>query len=245
MSFQLVGASHIGVRHHERHENNQDSFRIGELHEHGVRYGVALDGCGSSLHSEVSVLYTYMLVQKIEEFVHYGDLPYTELPGFLFTQSIEFLNMQIKAVGLDIDKDRDQVAKFVREYWLFTVLAFVQFPSETLILHRGDGVIRVNQFVYAIDEGNRPQYLGYFAIPWSVPEEVIQKPGFNVLTLETQDVDALLLGTDGWNSHTSVFRILEEKADSSESLQMFMNALVFNEEAFEDDATVVGLIRKD
>ena len=182
LPFDIAAASVQGREHARAGRNNQDALCI-RVSEHGL-VAVVADGCGSQPCSELGAqLGVRRLVQAAQQRLLEGER--VDEPGFLPGLREDLLCLLGELRG---ELGRDAMADF-----LFTVVGAVVTPSKTLIFSAGDGVWALNGEVHPLGPfpGNAPPYLAYALM------------GGEDVTLSTQalvpteDVHALLLGTDG------------------------------------------------
>ncbi|QQR44330.1 protein phosphatase 2C domain-containing protein [Myxococcus xanthus] len=182
LPFDVAAASVLGREHARAGRNNQDALCI-RASEHGL-VAVVTDGCGSQPCSELGAqlgarrLARAALVRLAEG--ERVDEP-TFLPGL--REDVLCLLSELRA-----DLGREVMGDF-----LFTVVGAVVTPSLTLVFSAGDGVWALNGEVHPLGPfpGNAPPYLAYALMHG---EDVALTPRALV---PTEDVHALLLGTDG------------------------------------------------
>jgi hypothetical protein len=119
----------------------------------------------------------------------------------------------------------------------------VETEFDTLVLYRGDITLRVNDDFISPDHGNRPRCLAYLAIPWTVPESHTQLPAFETLLLNTEDIDALQIGTDAFKNRPEKFMEADDWCDGDDDLQLWLNRQFSQDMGYGDDATLVVLGR--
>lgn len=177
--LQFTDASLIGKSHQQLAYNNQDALAW-DIHPQRI-VGVVCDGCGSQPSSEVGA-------QLAAQYVaHY--LSHTE------TWTPQDLQSGLEAYMKNIAQQtcphsQEAQASFLRNNFLFTLLAFVQTDTATHLLYVGDGCFLVNDEWTRLDHQNRPPYLAYNLLE-GVPSTVLQT------RVVTEDVQRLLLATDG------------------------------------------------
>lgn len=186
--FELASGSTIGREHLRVGKNNQDAS-CWHITERGV-IAVVCDGCGSSAHSEVGAKLGARLLVEILQRALVRDLPLeSETMGQMLQQA---LLARLRHVAETLGGDRVQT---VHDYLLFTIAGVVITPTLTSIFTLGDGVVAINDQVIQLGPfaNNAPPYLAYGLL-----EDSLDTLQIKVLqTLPTDQVQSLLLGTDG------------------------------------------------
>jgi hypothetical protein len=182
LPFDIAAASVQGREHARAGRNNQDALCV-RASEHGL-VAVVADGCGSQPCSELGAqLGVRRLVQAALQRLAEGERvdEATFLPGL--REDVLCLLSELRG-----DLGRDAVGDF-----LFTVVGAVMTPTRTLVFSAGDGVWALNGDVHPLGPfpGNAPPYLAYALLG---RDDV---PLAARALVPTEDVHALLLGTDG------------------------------------------------
>jgi hypothetical protein len=182
-TFDIAAASVIGREHVRTGRNNQDSLHV--CGEGDVLVAVVTDGCGSGAHSEVGAQLGARCVGRAVLSV-LGQGCKVESPEFLEqvrTEVLGFLSSLTKQLGTSL----------VGEHLLFTVVGAVVTPERTLVFSAGDGLWALNGEVHALGPfpNNAPPYLAYGLLPQGGVKLEQQA------LVPTEDVMALMLGTDG------------------------------------------------
>lgn len=240
----IAGATHIGYRHLDSRSNNQDAFIIGTT-LNGYHYGFCSDGCGSGKHNETSSLLVFFLANKTEELLEKHDI--SEIPDLLWEEILKYYRSLAKIHGISLNSKAKakEAEAFVSNYLRHTVLGFISNETTTIIFTRGDGFFCVNEKIIKIERDNAPDYPGYLLVPWSVPSDYL-KPGFEVITLKSEELKHIFISTDGVNK-SLVSAILDEMSEIEDSvdLRMLLNRQFDFGTPFSDDATVVLLNFKE
>ena len=275
--FAMFAGSVPGYHHTDANKNNQDGYTYGEVEVDGqiIRWGVLLDGCSAGARSDSGVQDALDYVERYMP-VRLHELPVEEVPDQIFLYDlvdyIEFVAIT-KILGkqgaqefldgkLEIATHprRKKVAQYIRDFYLFTVFGFIQTDTQVIIFHRGDGVIRVNDAVHYVTQGNQPLYPAYFAFPWGVAEKATAFREMTMMELQTKNVKIVMLGSDSWLRHKVLFDLLVDFAHLRRAvwLQGRLNVWSTEEEdpklpddpdvqssvakAFFDDTTAIALI---
>ena len=182
LPFDIAAASVQGREHARAGRNNQDALCV-RASEHGL-VAVVADGCGSQPCSELGAqLGVRRLVQaallRLEEGERVDEA--TFLPGL--REDVLCLLGELRG-----DLGRDALGDF-----LFTLVGAVVTPTKTLVFSAGDGVWALNGEVHPLGPfpGNAPPYLAYALMGGN------DVPLASRALVPTEDVHALLLGTDG------------------------------------------------
>lgn len=182
LPFDVAAASVLGREHARAGRNNQDALCV-RGSEHGL-VAVVADGCGSQPCSELGAqLGARRLAQAA--LVRLAEGERVDEDSFLPGLREDVLCLLGELRG---ELGRDTLGDF-----LFTVVGAVVTPARTLIFSAGDGVWALNGEVHPLGPfpGNAPPYLAYALLRG---EDVTLAPQALV---PTEDVHALLLGTDG------------------------------------------------
>lgn len=189
--FEVSGGSIIGMNHKGTGMNNQDAFLIDRIDENNFIMMVS-DGCGSERDSEVGAKLGIRIFSKtIKEYYQYLDsMNAKEFIELIADMSSFKLSNIAEASGIQDD---------LASYFLFTLLGGITTPKSTILFSLGDGIFIINGVHYKQEpfDNNSPAYLGYRdLIKSSFKKEDLK---FNVMDLETSDIENLLIGTDGVN----------------------------------------------
>lgn len=182
LPFDVAAASVQGREHARAGRNNQDALCV-RASEHGL-VAVVADGCGSQPCSELGAqLGVRRVVQAALTRLAEGER--VDEAGFLPGLREDVLCLLSELRG---ELGRDTLGDF-----LFTVVGAVVTPSHTLVFSAGDGVWSLNGEVHPLGPfpGNAPPYLAYALLRGD------ETPLAERALVPTQDVHALMLGTDG------------------------------------------------
>ena len=182
LPFDIAAASVQGREHARAGRNNQDALCL-RVSEHGL-VAVVADGCGSQPCSELGAqLGVRRLARAAQQRLEEGERvdEATFLPGL--REDVLCLLGELRG-----ELGRDALGDF-----LFTLVGAVVTPSKTLIFSAGDGVWALNGEVHPLGPfpGNAPPYLAYAMLGGADVSLTAQA------LVPTQDVHALMLGTDG------------------------------------------------
>ncbi|MCP3102613.1 protein phosphatase 2C domain-containing protein [Myxococcus sp. K15C18031901] len=182
LPFELIAASVQGREHVRTGRNNQDAWCV-RGSEHGL-VAVVADGCGSQ--------------------------PCSELGAQLGARRVAHAALERLATGARVDEDsflpglredvlcllgelRKDLGRDVLADCLFTLVGAVVTPAHTLVFAAGDGVWALNGELHPLGPfpGNAPPYLTYALL------NDVDTALTSLALVATEDVHALLLGTDG------------------------------------------------
>lgn len=182
LPFDIAAGSVQGREHARSGRNNQDALCV-RASEHGL-VAVVADGCGSQPCSELGA---QLGVRRLAQaaLARLEDGARVDEEGFLPGLREDVLELLAELRG---ELGREVLADF-----LFTLVGAVVTPAHTLVFSAGDGVWALNGEVHALGPfpGNAPPYLAYALLRG---EDV---PLVTRALVPTEDVHALLLGTDG------------------------------------------------
>jgi hypothetical protein len=179
--LDLAYGSVQGREHARVGKNNQDAFVILQDHHHLV--GMISDGCGSSAHSELGAqLGSWICAQAIHQQLKSGHFNQQDLL-FSLLRSLQHV----------IGVMQGSPARVLQDYLLFTLVGVIVTAEKMVVFKIGDGVVIVNGEVKLSGScaSNAPAYLAYGLLQDSLPSIEI------VVDLPIQEVDTLLIGTDG------------------------------------------------
>ncbi len=166
-----------GAAHRNLDYNNQDAAFVFE--SGNVLIGVIADGCGSGTNSEVGAQLavkriTKIIFEKIESKIDWKNNLKPEMQFYAKTLA---------------ELHGSNIAEFVKDYLLFTLVGFVKIEAQLTLFSCGDGVIVIDDDILIIDQDNRPKYLN---------NELMNAEGAD---FEFQDFEYsgqnILIGSDG------------------------------------------------
>ena len=201
--FEIAGGSIPGRDHVGRGgllfgRNNQD----GHGWTNGPDYLVATvcDGCGGEPSSEFGAKAGVSIVPKavIEE-LRLGEIAsHPERLDDDFWERVRTRSLDaIEQMALLLTAPGESATQKALHHLTFTVLGTLITPQITAVFSVGDGLYAVNGEIYDLGPfpNNEPPYLIFGHIPSTRVEERLTH--FQVRTFPTQEVNSLLLSTDG------------------------------------------------
>lgn len=197
--FEIAGGSIVGT-HHLRPlalTNNQDSFYW--LFNDKAIIAVVTDGCSSSPHSEVGAkLGARLIAESLTECLCvYGDEGLVASSFWEDARQDVLAQLRVLAKGMAKGECIDSV---IRDYLLFSVVGALITPQLASVFSIGDGVFFLNGEMAQIGPfpDNAPPYLAYALSQRLAKDFSVEALKFNVHSvLFTQELDSLLIGTDG------------------------------------------------
>lgn len=189
LPFEVCGGMVAGYDHtlpgKPGGRNNQDAFSI--WRRDGVLVGCVFDGCGSGRRSEFgAVLGSRIVPRHIAEAVRqHAQAPAGEILEAASGAILHDLETQAWLLS-----DEDGPAQAIEDHLLFTVLGFALTDQRALVFGAGDGLWAINGEIRAIDQHNRPSYLGYGVLGHSARLELHAD-------LPCSSIETLLVATDG------------------------------------------------
>jgi hypothetical protein len=186
-AFETAAGTVIGRDHALARRNNQDAFCTWSGAE-GV-IAVVADGCGSGRSSEVGARLGARLVTEALR-RHQHQLAEAPIDEVLESVRLDMLE-SLRRLAVDMGGSLTQA---VSDYLLFTVVGALVVDPVACVFALGDGVTMVNGEADVIAcADNRPPYLAY-----GLTNSDGDGPGFEVRrALPVQDVDSILIGSDG------------------------------------------------
>ncbi|MHA2279597.1 MAG: protein phosphatase 2C domain-containing protein [Promethearchaeota archaeon] len=159
----------VGHHHLYKGANCQDAACLAAIPASNgfgeIVIGVGCDGCGEGQNSEMGAiaLANYILRECLQHHSR-GRAP-SKILEYLFYSVVQFVDTNVRlTVPFYGDPSRDavEVAEFIKNHWLATILGFILTPEQSLIFWCGDGVFKVDDgdLLY-IDQENVPKYIGY------------------------------------------------------------------------------------
>lgn len=199
--FELRAGSVIGQEHIFRQTNCQDKYRCGEVVAESQRYllGVVCDGCSSGPQSEVgAALLAEFSIREITRMLEDG-WAVEQVPAGFYERILAFLQ-NLSHLVLGDAPSKAEIAGFTGTYLLATILGFIVGEEKTVIFAAGDGLAIVNDRVLVRDEGNAPRYPAYGLVdPAFLEGKAATRTQFEVISLDTAQVERLAIWTDGFN----------------------------------------------
>src|SRR5262249_53952557 len=117
----------------------------------------------------------------------------------LYSRILVFLE-RVSRLVLGCEPAKAEMAGFAGTYLLATTLGFIVGEEKTVIFAAGDGLVMVNDRVMMRDEGNGPRYPAYDLLdPAFLEGNVAARAGFEVISLDTVEVERLAIWTDGFD----------------------------------------------
>jgi hypothetical protein len=195
--FALGFGSVAGKDHLRMGRNNQDA-----LYWMVVGDAIAIvvcDGCSGGVHSEVGAqIGAKVLVQAMQQTLSKRGLDANAGSPTEFLEEVQNLTLDsLKELLLRLGGDSIET---IRDYLLFTILGAVISPTQTLVFSLGDGVILLNGQVLPFPTfvNNAPPYLAYRLLPRAIAQFQPEDLQLQIqVCLPTQQVNSLLIGTDG------------------------------------------------
>jgi len=238
--------SQIGT-HHTDH--NEDAFVVTDITDHQLLIAV-MDGYSMGTESHFVSGLVAKLLRRIAK--QTGLRAFAEGKTFsaaeLLEQTVKTLFQELARLQADLDLDE-------KELLTTLILAIVDTSgAEAEIIAIGDGVINVDGQITEIDQGNKPDYLGYhlredFDDWWAGQRQRYSTQDFLNLTLATDGV--LTFRAFSHDSYRPVREedllryLLDERMDE-ESEYMIRKQILYIENTFglrpTDDLTVVRVM---
>lgn len=208
--FQLVSGSVTGAHHLRLGENNQDALAFHA--DDKMIVGVVCDGCGAGKYSEIgSRIGSQLFIQHVRSLTKklyferraYSDYTEPKIDSEQYwklfcSKMIESLSGITGSISGKYSFHPLNYPQYIRDYFLFTIVAFVMTPETTVIVSLGDGFTVMNDELLEIPslDGNHPPYISYQLISDHVTDEMIVP--FKIhYTIPTDQVRNILISTDG------------------------------------------------
>jgi len=233
-AYRIGVGSAPGFQHWRAYRNNQDAAVVVQS-EQGI-IGVVTDGCSQGAHSEVGAqLMARFIAQRAMQMLRCSEADQLwrlqqPLDRRLFLAALQgaaeqYLDTLIEGLA------GDKIAS-IQSLFLFTVLGVVITSSISFVFGLGDGVYQLNGNYFAIDQDNKPLYLGYRLLPEGVltlDKAMLRFREYRYIA--TEQLRSVILGSDG----ADIFRLrAEEYLKSNDivgSLDQFRNITRFTQQA--------------
>ena len=217
--------------------------------------GFIADGCGEGQHSEVGANQAArMAIRQMHHLMMQGYPPAT-IPDLLFSDILRYINGNVTDNCLNT-YDYGERAELIADYWLFTALGVIMSGDQGVIFHAGDGVYSIDDDMTVLDQNNAPTYPGYACIQdparFGVAEQFIPKR-FTTVTFNPNEIDRVMIASDGFTNHTDAMLRDPELPDSLHGqqwgrkgkigLKLWMNTRS-NKGYFNDDCAIITVERK-
>lgn len=196
--FEIAGGTIVGRDHILSNKNNHDSY-YWTLDEN-TTIAIVCDGCGSGKHSEVGAKLGVRLLgeamrKNLDYFRCFSENNQDTTPFWERVRKDTLANIRVLTNSLG-----ESFSQTVNDYFLFTVVGVLITERKTTFFSIGDGVMVLNGEVIEIGPfpGNAPPYIGYDLVESSLSDTAPELLKFTIHeTLETENVESILIGTDG------------------------------------------------
>lgn len=197
----VPGRRHVGTGNLLGGKNNQDSFGVFPLQD--ALLATVHDGCGTGKHSEAGAqLAPTIVANAVKETIRINGLPDAS------NLQCWFQDLNLKAVATlrgilqclaPVDLAPGQL--LIANYFLFTTVGVLVTNEICIVFACGDGTFFVNgqRVRLSPGNGNRPAYLAY-ALDIETDPDIAKASLEPVHTINTKEVDSLVIGTDGLDS---------------------------------------------
>lgn len=248
--FLIRGGKIAGKDHSRAGRNCQDGFAFVKFTFQSKSYwsGAVADGCGESSKSEVAgVLLPRYATGQIVSLIHQG-IGIAQIGDCLYEAVVKFLASLLRQFFFQDQKER---VEFLEEHLLATLLGFLVSEEEGVIFYAGDGYYSLNGVITKIDYQNLNPYLAYHLVPQeTLKTERRELPaGFEIVTLAVENLQTLIMATDGFTP-SLLGRVIPEALPVPLGVQLWMNKINGPRNPhpqggiFYDDAAVVVLERE-
>jgi hypothetical protein len=190
LSWQIASCSVRGREHTVSGRNNQDARCWRSTEEALV--AVVCDGCGSGLYSETGAQLGASLVTESILCRRTGDRDHTAI----LEETRERLLDRLDSLARSMAGDYLQI---LHDYFLFTIVGVLVTRSLTSIFSIGDGlaVVNGNRIPLGPFPDNQPPYAAYGLLAAETSREPVDASFQIHRCLPTQDLNSVLIATDG------------------------------------------------
>jgi hypothetical protein len=256
--FTVRSGTVPGIQHTRKRVNNQDSYVLREIDINGAQYtiGVVSDGCtGNKKRSRTEIgsgLLTLYVFSEVRTLLAL-NVPLKDIPAQLYARCVSFVGNIARAT---IAGTPGEMASFIENMFLCTLVGFVKSETEVVTFQAGDGFVLINDQDLIVDQNDRPTYLAYHQIDHSILGKVAEElpDGFETNVYDVAYLERLAVGTDGLvqrNNETKQLFIDPEERDAIFSyqqtapagLQWWLNKQQNRHSRFDDDTTIITLLR--
>ena len=208
--WTVSGAVKAGHYHLYKGANCQDAmgFYAETIGEHEFLCGVVSDGCGEGEHSEVGsqMLVSFVLseIRRIRSnvlFTPANRQALTDVVQQLFHSIVRFIDLHLH-LSCPIETNAE-IAAYVKEYWLATLVGFIMDEKEGIVFYCGDGEFCINGVPNFIDQQNTPHYIAYACLrdPQSVgvtPDFIPRE--FTIVPFDVPTTNIIRISSDGFST---------------------------------------------
>lgn len=184
--------------------------------------GVVSDGCGEGEHSEVgSQMLVAFVLSEIRRIRSRQVTSLQDIAKQLFHSVVRYIDLNLH---LSCPTETPaEIAAYVRDYWLATLLGFLICGDEGLIFYAGDGEFALGDVVTVIDQQNTPHYLAYACL--RAPQEVGVSADFiprefMTVPFDASKVKSVRISSDGFSTKNEARYALA--VDRERSLPIFL-----------------------
>lgn len=191
--FQLARGSIPGAGHIRSGKDNQDAHHA--ICTPSFTVALVCDGCSDGAFSGVGAQFACRLIAKsVADLITHSSTSAVQMDSFWERVRSDVL-AQVRVLAISMGGSFSQA---INEYFLFTVVGVVITAEKTVFFSIGDGIIIVNGELYQLGPfpRNAPPYMAYGLSPDRMQYEE-QALRFRLLTMDTEQVEDLMIGTDG------------------------------------------------
>ncbi|MFH0873436.1 MAG: protein phosphatase 2C domain-containing protein [Candidatus Komeilibacteria bacterium] len=200
--LEICGGSVAGRDHVAAGRNNQDAYGW-QLTDNSL-IAVVCDGCSGGKHSEVGA---QLGCQLILQTASRNYRLWLQSRAADTGSEVQLTSDWWESLRLDVLTEIRRLADLlgnsltttINDYFLFTVVGALITPNYCYLFSLGDGLYSVNDRVVPLrlGQGNTPPYLAYGLLDSSLHRQQPESLQFVVETLPRNEVNSLLLGSDG------------------------------------------------
>jgi hypothetical protein len=244
-----------GLEHIEKQKNCQDGYLLFPMEANGKRYlvGVVADGCtGERKTSRTEVGSALMVLFVCSEIRQMLTLrtPLSEIPAALYPRCIAFIG---NIARLTLSGTAEEMASFIGDFFLCTLLGFVM-DDETLVeFASGDGFHVVNERNEVFDRNNASLYMAYHQVDRATLAGNPTLPTVfeHIAEYKVADLKRYAIGTDGLVRHSrergyyldpqEVNAMFAYQPKSKAGLKWWLAKRQSEDQAYKDDISIITL----
>lgn len=248
MYFDVKAGLVPGRNHLIDGKNCQDAFSLlsGQINEDPFLIGFIADGCGDGERSETGAFLGVNFAANATRSL-IGLLPITQVNRVLYHQVQIMLRQVVIAQGFI---DPAEEARFIKSHLLFTLLGFVIFKGQCLILSSGDGTVVIDDQIELIRQNNKPEYIAYHIVNKNslYLKDVNLPILFEERLFPVSDFERVAIGSDAWHGANEALLLNSDiwnLGENSRSLNRLMRRLSESKKMFKDDAVMISVEKFD
>lgn len=189
--------------------------------------GIGCDGCSEGNYSEVGarMLCVYALSEVAR--MHRMGFNLARITDNLFASVVRFIQSQVFHLAGPACYDSFQIAEYIKNHWLATMIGFIVQGDNGVIFSCGDGVYELDGTRILINQNNFPKYIAYQAVKdpemVGVTAEVLPTT-FQVEEFDAARVKRIMIASDGFCHHNERMMEINRQKSFCPTIPSSLNA---------------------